>query len=446
MTDTNPSIGDVVLGGQFRLAKSIGMGGMGLIFLAEHVETGRKAAIKFLRHRHTDNPQAIERLRQEARLAGTIGHDNICEVTDMGTEVDFHYLVMPYLKGTSLDRLIAKDKELPLHRVLDIMGQTLSALDAAHQRQIIHRDLKPSNIFITRVGDRNDFVKLLDFGISKVMGAEAPLELTDTGVALGTPYYMAPEIAQGARSIDVRVDIYAAGVILYEVLTGTRPFEGKSYNEVMFKIVSEQYPLPRIVNPLIPEEVAAVIVKAMSRSRENRYETAEQMRIALADCPREFLERASADALLASTMSPKTVAPFTTPADEPEKKTVSHTPPHQLRRGLLIGLAVICALLAVGLMWPTGTRESPKPAKAPPAPEVTQVKEGKAPVPALEPPPKEPQTPSVAADPPTQTTKAPAAKKPPKGPVDKPPVDKDTGEDEPNTVDGHMGTIIVTEF
>jgi serine/threonine protein kinase len=181
-----------ILDGKYRIDKQIGAGGMGAVHIATHVQIGRKVAIKTLHPIYAGDQQTVERFHREAQMAGSIGHDNICEVTDLGTAADGSlYLVMPLLSGMALSDLLARPDRPDIPRIADIAAQTLSALQAAHDAHIVHRDLKPDNIFITKVGDRDDFVKLLDFGISKLMDSEEVTRLTQTGTVLGTPFYMA---------------------------------------------------------------------------------------------------------------------------------------------------------------------------------------------------------------------------------------------------------------
>lgn len=366
MTHTEQSLSGLVIGGKYRVEELIASGGMGKVYRATHVEIGRVVAIKYLRRKYIDNPEAIQRFQQEARLAGSVGHGNILEVTDMGIDTDGSpYLVMPFLSGTSLDKLLENAEHLPLSRILDIVSQALAGLDAAHQKRIVHRDLKPSNIFVTQMGDREDFVKLLDFGISKVLDQTPISQLTQTGAALGTPHYMAPEQAQGAKEIDFRVDIYSAGVILYEALTGRRPFEGKSYNELMFKIVSEPFPMPTTLNPQIPDAVEYVIIKAMARNRNDRYATADQMRRALLTCPSGFLFTDGADQNSILITARRTAARFT-PADSTQSGKVELStgiPVSGRQRWLwLVLLITVITAGVVGFYWSSLGNEPPKDA------------------------------------------------------------------------------------
>jgi serine/threonine protein kinase len=269
-----------IIDGKYRVERMIGHGGMGAVYEVTHVELLRKAAIKTLLPEYVGNENLIKRFRQEAFMAASIGHDNICEVTDIGTTEDGSiYLLMPLLKGESFEELLGR-KKVTISTVCDILAQTLSALEAAHNADIVHRDLKPDNIFITTVGDRNNFVKLLDFGISKIVNRETMDKLTQTGVMLGTPYYMSPEQAKGG-DIDRRADIYAIGVILYEALTGVCPFEGSSYNQVMFKILVGTCEPPSKINQSITGPVEQIIQKAMALNLEDRYFSAAKMRDAL---------------------------------------------------------------------------------------------------------------------------------------------------------------------
>jgi serine/threonine protein kinase len=270
-----------VLEEKYCLDKPIGSGGMGIVYRAVHRILERQVAIKLLRPTYAENPRVVSRFHLEARAAASIGHDNICEVYDVGTSADGAlFLVMPLLDGAPLSRLISEE-EISLKRVVDIVSQTLAALDAAHRAHIVHCDLKPDNIFVTQIGDRKDFVKLLDFGISRVLDQREIADDTITGAILGTPHYMSPEQARGKRQIDHRVDIYATGVILYETLTGRRPFFGKSRNDILFNIITAPFPPPRSVAPSIPPDVEKVILKAMARDPLQRFESADTMRLAL---------------------------------------------------------------------------------------------------------------------------------------------------------------------
>jgi serine/threonine-protein kinase len=271
-----------VLGGKYRLVRPIGAGGMGTVWEAEHVEIGHKVAVKLMHLESTRDAERVARFRREAHVAGNLGHDNICNVLDIGmSEEHGLYLVMPLLRGRSLAKLLDEVGTLPTERALDITAQVLDALGAAHAAGIVHRDLKPDNVFVGRVGDRDDFVKVLDFGISKVSAVEGSAPLTQTGIVLGTPDYMAPEQARGRKDLDARVDLWAAGVMLYEMLSGKRPFAGDSVNEIIVNIVTEDFtPLGKL-RPETPTPVDAIVTRALARDREERFADAASMRAAV---------------------------------------------------------------------------------------------------------------------------------------------------------------------
>jgi serine/threonine protein kinase len=256
---------------------------MGTVFEAEHITLGRSVAVKVLHASQAAKKDAIRRFQQEARAAGAIGHPNICGVIDLGTLDDGSpYIVMERLLGETLADRVAAEAGLPFEDVIDILIQVLSGLVAAHQQQIVHRDIKPENIFLTQRAGCPPLVKLLDFGVSKMTGVPTgsarheDLALTRTGMVMGTPFYMAPEQARGERDLDARVDLYACGVILYEALTGRRPFTASNYNALLLQILSATPRPATELRPALPAEFEAVIEKAMARRREDRYATAAE--------------------------------------------------------------------------------------------------------------------------------------------------------------------------
>lgn len=255
---------------------------MGQVYEAVHVGVERKVAVKTLRQDTALNARSISRLRREAKIAGSIGHDHICEVIDTGADKDgLPYLVMPLLKGRTLKSLLDAEAPLDTARSIYIASRILEGLDAAHARHIVHRDLKPGNVFLTKVGNQDDFVKILDFGVSKRMDLFESRDLTKSGAVPGTPLYMSPEQAGGASHIDHRTDIYAVGVLLYEMLTGGRPFEGESYNEIITRIAGGTYSSPIALNKTIPKSLNRLVLKAMSRNPDDRFASAKQMLAAL---------------------------------------------------------------------------------------------------------------------------------------------------------------------
>ena len=274
-----------IIDGKYRVIRLIGEGGMGAVYEAENVRIHRRVAIKVLHAGVAETGEAVQRFEREAQAAGRIGSEHIVEVLDLGNLASGdRYLVMEFMDGDSLNGRIKARGRLNPPDVYPIAYQLLSALQAAHSAGIIHRDLKPDNVFLLRSrGGQADFVKLLDFGISKFsqLSGDSGFSMTRTGAVMGTPYYMAPEQAKGAKELDHRVDLYAAGVILYEALTGEVPFNADTFNELLFKIVLEQ---PRPVEQLRPDidpGFAGIVNKAMAREPSARFQSAQEFQQAL---------------------------------------------------------------------------------------------------------------------------------------------------------------------
>ena len=280
LTD-EPSLIGQVLGNRYRVLSVLGAGGMGVVYEAEHLGLERYVAVKVLNPVQAKKKNTVKRFQQEARAAGGIGHPNICEVYDMGwLEDGCPYLVMERLHGQNLADRVKKAGGLPFMEVVEVLCQVLAGLMAAHEKGIMHRDIKPENIFLARRTNADPVAKILDFGVSKGMagGPEEPLDLTRTGMVMGTPYYMSPEQARGERNLDARVDVYACGVMLYECLTGRRPFLAPNYNALLLQILTESPRPARERRPDLPPGFEPILRRAMARSRDERYPTAAAMR------------------------------------------------------------------------------------------------------------------------------------------------------------------------
>ncbi len=264
--------------GKYEVGPLIGMGGMGVVYEASHLRIGRKLAIKFLGAHVMASQQAIVRFENEARVAASVGHRHIVDVMDLGeTEDGVRYIVMEYLPGRDLGDILDASGSLPVDRSIDFAIQILSALRAVHEQGIIHRDLKPENVRVTGGPGRPLEVKIVDFGVSRLVGsAGADLGLTRTGTVVGTPRYMAPEQARGRKEIDRRVDLYSAGVLLYRMLTGALPFDGENYNDVLIAITTEQPTDVRSHGVKLPEGLSAAVMKSISRDPEGRFATADE--------------------------------------------------------------------------------------------------------------------------------------------------------------------------
>jgi len=271
---------EVILGGRYRLLHILGEGGMGTVWVAEHQLLKKLVAVKLLLPQQLHGA-ARKRFEREARMAGSIGHPSIVKVFDLGHREDgAPYLVMEYLKGESLADRVDTFGALDVAECVTIMTQVLGGLAAAHEKGIIHRDLKPDNIYLARQDDGSTRAKLLDFGVSKSLD-ENTLALTRTGAVIGTPYYLSPEQARGDQGIDHRVDIWAAGVVLYEMLTGQLPFIADNYNALLVKILMNAPVPPSRVRPSIPLEMEAIVLRALEQDRDHRFPSAQVMLDAL---------------------------------------------------------------------------------------------------------------------------------------------------------------------
>jgi serine/threonine protein kinase len=273
--------------GNYRVASKIGEGGMGIVYLAEHPLIGKKVAIKVLHDDLTGSREAVRRFFTEAKSVNDIGHPNIVDILDYGagsleTGEGFIYLTMEYLSGESLLSLLAREGPLLPDRATRIVLQAADALSASHQKGIVHRDLKPDNIFLVPRGREKEIVKLLDFGIAKLLGADfGDGTRTRTGVVLGTPGYMSPEQCAGRKDIDHRSDIYSLGVVLYQMLTGRVPYEGEDYGEVLVKQMTMPLSRPSHESPGVPLFLESVVLKSLERRREDRFQTMEKFAAAL---------------------------------------------------------------------------------------------------------------------------------------------------------------------
>jgi len=265
-------LGDGTLEGRYRVHRRLGAGGMGVVYLAEHIALQKRVAVKVLKGELSRDPALARRFELEARAASRIGHEGITDVTDFGrTAEGALYFVMEYLDGEALSAVLRRHGRFSPRRALDILVPIAEALEAAHAHGIVHRDIKPQNVMLVRRRDGREAVKLLDFGVSKVSTDRAE-RLTEQGTLLGTAEYMSPEQGTG-EAVDARTDIYAFGVLAYELVTGTLPFSGRETMAVLFKHVTEMPEAPGLRAPGIPSALEALILRALAKKPEDRPQT-----------------------------------------------------------------------------------------------------------------------------------------------------------------------------
>jgi tRNA A-37 threonylcarbamoyl transferase component Bud32 len=291
--DTQPTVvADGMIGraiGNYVVRHLLGQGGMGSVYLAEHPTIGKRVALKVLHAEFAAQPEVVQRFFNEAKAVNDIQHPNIVDIVDFGTlppvsptDPPIVYFFMEYIDGTSLTELIRRDGPLPHARAMAIALQIAEALAASHRKGIIHRDLKSDNVMLVSRRDQ-DFVKLLDFGIAKVTSNPANSSRTRTGIVMGTPQYMSPEQCEGRSSIDHRTDIYALGIVLYQMLTGRVPFGGESFGEVLVQQMAIPPLAPSLLAPQISPHVEQVVLKALEKRAEHRYAWMDDMVAALHD-------------------------------------------------------------------------------------------------------------------------------------------------------------------
>ncbi len=272
---------DALLGtciGSFRLTRKLGQGGMGTVYLGEHEGIGSRVAIKLLHRRLAGSQHVLRRFHMEARAVNLIGHENIVNIIDINSAPPRPYLVMEYLEGEPLSTLLSRGP-VPTEVAVSLISQVCDALEATHARGIVHRDLMPENLFLLQRGHGPAFVKVLDFGIAKLLDDELSSD-TGEGAIIGSADYMAPEQSRG-EPVDGRADLYALGVIAYQLVTGKRPFEEKSLTALLLAHQSKQ-PLPPTVHRRdIPQALSALILRALAKDPEERFQSASTMRGAL---------------------------------------------------------------------------------------------------------------------------------------------------------------------
>jgi serine/threonine protein kinase len=356
----------MVLGGAYELVGRIGEGAMGAVYEAHHLRLHKRVAVKLMNRTMARHPDALARFHREARIASRLGHPNLVNVLDFGTsEDDEPYLVMEHLEGEDLDRRIRRAGSVPLANAVQIARQVASALAVVHAKGIVHRDLKPANIFLVQVPGEPDFVKVLDFGVSKIKAART--KLTDASTVIGTPEYMSPEQASGSGDdIDHRADQWALACMVWEMLSGRPPFTADHADAIFYQLSHVAPPPLSKHAPDVPSSVELVLLHALSKRAADRYPSMKAFARALetavlGSCseltpmpltPTQIVAQRGADALsevrpaLATTLAASLEGQSDVSCD---RNSASR---HRLRlRATIAGLAVSIVVIVAGLLF-----------------------------------------------------------------------------------------------
>ena len=413
-----------VLAGKFRIERVLGQGGMGVVVAATHLQLDERVALKFLLPDALNNPEAVERFAREARAAVKIKSEHVARVSDVGTlESGSPYMVMEYLEGQDLAGYVHANGAMAVPAAVEFVLQACEAIGEAHALGIVHRDLKPANLFVTRRVDGSPCIKVLDFGISKLTapGGGADLGMTKTSSIMGSPLYMSPEQMSSTRNVDMRTDIWALGVILYEILTGRVPFEAETMPQLCGMILQDPPRPLRDLRPDLPDALQAVIFRCLEKSRDRRFANVADLAAALAPFGAPSAQR-SADRIsrvlgaagIQSTQNPGVVA--TAPPDTNTASNWGGSQPSKKSRAPLV-IALLAGLLVLGGVLVLVTRKhvpvdsAAEPVSAPLP--VAPVQAAPA-VTAMTAPPAEPAPPSASAAADVVASAAPA---PPGKPV-----------------------------
>jgi TolB-like protein/predicted Ser/Thr protein kinase/Flp pilus assembly protein TadD len=353
----------------YRLLKVLGEGGMGVVYEAEDTRLGRHVAVKFVAEKVLDLPETVERFEREARAASLLNHPNICTIHDVGAGDGYHFIAMELIEGTSLEKILAHGP-LPPERLLPLAVQIADGLDAAHGRGVLHRDIKPGNIFVTSSGR----VKIVDFGLAKFLPSPAtellpagqdhqvtmPRHLTLPGFPMGTVAFMSPEQARG-EELDARSDLFSFGTLLYNMAVGELPFRGNTLAVILSAILERSPAPPMECNPNMPEKLQDIILKALEKHRDARYQSARDM---LIDLRRLLLETASGSESV--TISSGAVLAALPPGRS--SQAVPAAVPRKRRRARVVAAGAAAVLLAAVLfLWQRhGLRMPPAAAEGPP--------------------------------------------------------------------------------
>jgi eukaryotic-like serine/threonine-protein kinase len=405
LLDVEGMIGEVV--GNYEVLSCIGEGGMGAVYLARHRLIGRRAAIKVLLPGTSTNEEVVQRFFNEARSTSEVKHAGLIDVFDFGYHKGSAYIAMEFLEGESLASRLHREPRPRVELVAAVGRQVASALGAAHARGIVHRDLKPDNIFLVpddevAIGLR---AKVLDFGIAKLSDNNTSSLKTRTNSLMGTPAYMSPEQCRGAKAVDARSDIYSLGCILFEMSTGRTPFVTEGLGEMMMAHMINEPPLPRALNPDLPEWLELVVRRAMAKRAEERYQSMEEL-ATLLGARLSALREVTVPASLAAGTPPSATLRAAADSIIPHVQPTVHATPvpsiRQPRRGRKLYAALAGFVLAgtAAAVWLVTRRADPPVAPAMEPAEVPVLDQTAAePAPPPEAPPPPPPAPVVVPDP-----------------------------------------------
>ena len=283
LTEVSPG---ELLAGTYRIERVLGQGGMGIVVSATHLQLDQRVALKFLLPNAVQHKETVERFAREARAAVRIRSEHVARVIDVGTlENGAPYMVMEYLEGKDLSRQVTEHGPFPIPEAAMLLLQACEALAEAHSLGIVHRDLKPANLFLTHRRDGSVCVKILDFGISKLTtpGTGPGFDMTGTTTVMGSPYYMSPEQMRSTRNVDMRTDIWALGVILYEIVSGHVPFDAETMPQLCGMVLQESPPPLERFRPNTPTRFEAVILRCLEKDPQRRYQNVGELASALAE-------------------------------------------------------------------------------------------------------------------------------------------------------------------